>query len=160
MAVTAPPLSTNLCWLLARASHSLNTEMTAALESLNVSPRAQHVLGTALRGEYTQTELAKLVDLDKTTMVVTMDELEAKGLAERRPSPADRRARIVAVTEAGARKVRESEEIVERVHTDVLESLPAKERRVFLEALTRLATERLSEPVECMQAPRRRAPRG
>ena len=35
-------------------------------------------------------------------MVVTMDALERDGLAERRPSPTDRRARIIAVTDAGA----------------------------------------------------------
>ena len=93
--------STNLCWLLSRAAHTLTTELTAAMEGLGVSPRAQHVLDTALDGEHTQIELARLVGLDKTTMVVTLDELEAKGLAERRPSPTDRRARVIAVTDAG-----------------------------------------------------------
>jgi len=155
----APPLSTNLCWLLSRASYTLTTELTAALESLDVSPRAQHVLQTAMRGRLTQTELAKLVGLDKTTMVVTMDELEAKGLAERHPSPADRRARVIVVTDKGEQKVREAEEIVERVHRDVLSSLPARDRKVFLEALTKLTTDRLAEPVECSQPPRRRAAR-
>jgi MarR family transcriptional regulator for hemolysin len=159
MVATAPTLSTNLCWLLSRAGYALTTELTAALEELDVSPRAQNVLGTAMCGEYTQTELANLVGLDKTTMVATMDELEAKGLAERRPSPSDRRARVIGVTDAGKRKVRASEEIVARVHADVLSSLPARDRKVFLDALTTLATERLAEPVECAHAPRRRAPR-
>ena len=62
-----------------------------------------------MRGEYTQTELARIVGLDKTTMVVTLDELEAAGLAERRPSATDRRARVVAVTKAGERKVRQAD---------------------------------------------------
>ena len=34
---------------------------------------------TAIAGEYTQTALAQAVGLDKTTMVVTLDELEAAG---------------------------------------------------------------------------------
>jgi MarR family transcriptional regulator, transcriptional regulator for hemolysin len=156
---TETPLSTNLCWLLSRASYTLTTELTAALERLDVSPRAQHVLGTALEGEYTQTELANFVGLDKTTMVVTIDELERKGLAERRPSPADRRARVIAVTPAGARKVREAEEIIERVHADVLSALPEQDRPVFLASLAKLCGDRLSTPVECTQMPRRRAPR-
>jgi hypothetical protein len=37
--------------------------------------------------------------------------------------------------------------------------LPARDRKVFLDALTRLVTERLSEPVACSQPVRRRAPR-
>ena len=45
------------------------------------------MLSTARTGEFTQKELADMVGLDKTTMVVTVDALEAAGLAERVPSP-------------------------------------------------------------------------
>jgi DNA-binding MarR family transcriptional regulator len=140
------PLNNNLCWLLSRASDALNTELTAALEKLGVSPRAQCVLASAATGEHSQIELARMVRLDKTTMVVTLDELEAKGLAERRPSPTDRRARVIAVTPAGARKVREAEKISDRIRADVLGALSDDERRIFLDALTRLVADRLSEP--------------
>src|SRR6266545_4000679 len=108
-------MPTDLCWLLSRASYILTTELTAALEGLGVSPRAHCVLSAALSGDRTQTELARRVGLDKTTMVVTLDELESAGLAERKPSKTDRRARVVGVTKAGERKVREAEAIVERI---------------------------------------------
>src|SRR5205085_2796119 len=94
------PLTSDLCWLLGRASHALTTELTAALESKGISPRDHSVLAGALTGSYTQTELARLVGLDKTTLVVTLDELEDAGLAERRPSPGDRRVKVIAVTNA------------------------------------------------------------
>jgi MarR family transcriptional regulator, transcriptional regulator for hemolysin len=153
------PLSTDLCWLLSRASYTLTTELTAAFEGLGLSPRANCVLATAMTGPHTQSEIARAVGLDKTTMVVTLDELEAAGLAERRPSPNDRRARVIAVTAAGERKVREAEDIAERVRADVLSTLPDDEREVFLKALTRLVSDRLSEPVVCSHPVRRRAPR-
>jgi MarR family transcriptional regulator, transcriptional regulator for hemolysin len=153
------PFSTNLCWLLSRAAHTLTTELTAAMEELGVSPRAQHVLDTALTGEHTQIELARIVGLDKTTMVVTLDELEAAGLAERRPSPTDRRARVIAVTPAGRAMVREAQEIVARVHADVLSALAEDEREPFMEMLAKLVGERLMTPVECSRPPRRRAQR-
>jgi MarR family transcriptional regulator, transcriptional regulator for hemolysin len=159
MEVTAPPLSANLCWLLSTASHSLTTELTRAMEGLGVSPRGFSVLTTALTGAYTQTELARMIGLDKTTMVVTLDELEAAGLAERRPSATDRRARVIAVTEAGERKVREAEEIAARTNEDVLGVLDPEEREAFMGALTRLVCDRLSEPVACANPVRRRAPR-
>jgi MarR family transcriptional regulator for hemolysin len=92
-------------------------------------------------------------------MVVTIDELEKAGLAERRPSGTDRRARVIAVTKAGERKVRQGQEIVDRIQADVLTSLPAKERKVFLEALGSLVKDRLSEPAECSPPLRRREPR-
>jgi MarR family transcriptional regulator for hemolysin len=137
------PLAANLGWLLSQASHVLKTELTAALESLGISPRAHHVLKTAMQGEYTQTELAGIVGVDKTTMVVTLDELAAEGLAERRLSAADRRARVVAVTKAGAAKVRQAEAIAERIHADVLETLPARERQALLDGLARLSRSEL-----------------
>jgi MarR family transcriptional regulator, transcriptional regulator for hemolysin len=137
------PLAANLVWLLSQASHALKTELTAGLESLGVSPRAHHVLKTAMQAEYTQTELARIVGLDKTTMVVTLDELEAGGLAERRLSAHDRRARVVVVTKAGVAKVRQAETIAARIHADVLEALPARERQALLSGLARLSR---SEP--------------
>jgi MarR family transcriptional regulator, transcriptional regulator for hemolysin len=159
MEVSAPPLSANLCWLLSTAAHSLTTEMTRAMEGLGVSPRGFSVLTTALSGAYTQTELARMIGLDKTTMVVTLDELEAAGLAERRSAPADRRARVIAVTEAGEHRVREAEDIAARTNEDVLGVLDPDEREAFLAALMRLVGERLSEPVACAKPVRRRTPR-
>jgi len=163
IAVQAPPvdpsLSDDLCWLLARASHSLSTRLAMELSGLGVSPRAHCVMSTAMTGEYTQTALAQAVGLDKTTMVVTIDELEAAGLAERRPAAGDRRARIVAVTKAGERKVAEGKKIVARIQAEVLESLPARERESFVGALAHLVDDRLSEPAACSSSVRRRAPR-
>jgi MarR family transcriptional regulator, transcriptional regulator for hemolysin len=152
----APALSGDLCWLLSRASHALTTQLTAAMAELGLSPRAQCVLATAMSGEYTQTALAQAVGLDKTTMVVTIDELEAAGLAERRPAAGDRRARIVAVTKAGERKVAKGREIVARLQAEVLESLPAREREHLLASLGRLVSDRLAEPSPCQPPVRRR----
>jgi MarR family transcriptional regulator, transcriptional regulator for hemolysin len=151
--------STNLGWLLKQASYALGTELIAALAPVGVSPRGYHVLAAALTGEHTQTELAQLVGLDKTTMVVTVDELEEAGLAKRLPSSHDRRARVIAVTEAGERKVAEARQVIDRIQEDVLASLPARERTGLLDALNRLVSERLSEPAECSPPLRRREPR-
>ena len=151
------PLASDLCWLLSRASHSLTTEFTAALEASGISPREHSVLATAMTGEHTQTELARMVGLDKTTMVVTVDDLEAARLAERRSSQTDRRARVIIVTPAGEGKVREAEAILDGVREDVLSALPESERKVFLRALGRLVCGRLSEPVQCSHPVRRRS---
>jgi DNA-binding MarR family transcriptional regulator len=150
------PGAQDLGWLLSQANHVLKTQMTAALEDVGISPRSYHVLATAMSADFTQIELAKAIGLDKTTMVVTLDELEAAGLAKRVPSPQDRRARVIAVTKAGERKVAEGEEIVARVQADVLGELPARERKAFLEGLAQLVDDRLSKPAECAQPVRRR----
>lgn len=153
----APPVSLthDLCWLLSRASHNLTTEMTAALEDLGISPRAHAVLTTAMAGEHTQTEIARMVGLDKTTMVVTVDELEAAGLAERRPSSTDRRARVIVVTDAGRRSVGRADKVLDRVREDVLGVLEPDQRAPFVAALSQLACGRLAEPVACAHPVRR-----
>ena len=156
---SSEPLAANLGWLLGHASHTLATEQTAALERLGISPRSYCVLTTAMTGDHTQIELAQKVGLDKTTMVVTLDELEAAGLAKRKPSAEDRRARVVVVTAAGARKAAEAADIVEAIQADVLGALPARERKVFVDALNRLVEDRLAEPAQCSHPVRRRAPR-
>ena len=153
------PLACDLGWLLGQASHTLATEQTAALERLGISPRSYCLLTTAMGSEHTQIELAQKVGLDKTTMVVTLDELEAAGLAERRPSPTDRRARVIAVTPEGAKTIREAERIGDAVRDDVLSVLSDADRAAFLGALSQLVRTRLSEPVQCAQPVRRRAPR-
>jgi MarR family transcriptional regulator, transcriptional regulator for hemolysin len=155
----AQPPTGDLCWLLSRASWILTTEMTAALEGLGISPRAHCVLSTAMAGDHTQTEVARTVGLDKTTMVVTLDELERAGLAERRPSSTDRRARVIAVTPAGEQVVAQADAILARIREDVLASLPEDEREPFMSALARLVSGRLGAPVACAQPVRRRAPR-
>ncbi|MFF2657120.1 MarR family winged helix-turn-helix transcriptional regulator [Kitasatospora sp. NPDC058032] len=153
----------DLSGLLDHASHVLATRMAAAFTELGVTPRAYCVLFHALAAERTQSRLAELADLDKTTMVVTVDQLERAGLAERRPAAADRRARIVRVTEAGERAVERGTAIADRVHREVLDSLPREERTVFVAALARLVDGggALADPVGSEPTVRRaRRPRG
>jgi DNA-binding MarR family transcriptional regulator len=152
-------LTNNLGWLLSQTYYAFASEQGSALAPLGISPRAYCVLSSALAGERTQTELAQLTGLDKTTMVVTLDELEEAGLAERKPSAADRRARVVSVTRKGADRVERARKLLEDVQSDVLSTLPARERDAFVSALNMLVADRLSEPVEGGPPMRRRQPR-
>jgi DNA-binding MarR family transcriptional regulator len=150
------PLCANLGWLLAQASHALATEMTARLEDVGIFPRSYCVIQTAMQSEMTQTEIAQAVGLDKTTMVVTVDELEKAGLAERIPSQTDRRARLIRVTPAGVEKAAQAEQIVADLQDEILATLPAVEREALMRGLARLVDDRLSAPSECGRAVRRR----
>ncbi len=91
-------------------------------------------------------------------MVVTVDELERLGLAERRPSPTDRRARIIAVTPAGREMVAKAEAIVARIYENVLGALTDDQREAFIPALQGLVEGRLAHPPACERGVRR--PRG
>jgi DNA-binding MarR family transcriptional regulator len=148
---------TDLMMLLHRTGHALETELTARLAEIGLTPRARCVLSSALGAELTQTEIADMISIDKTTMVVTMDALESAGYAERRPSPTDRRARVVVVTEQGRAIVAKADDVYQDVVGSVLGSLPDDERAGLVGGLTRLVEGRLSTPVACEKPPRKRA---
>jgi MarR family transcriptional regulator, transcriptional regulator for hemolysin len=136
----------DLSFLFDRGGHLLRTRMAAALAEIGLTARMHCVLVHALEAERTQIQLAEIGDMDKTTMVVTVDALERAGLAERRPSGTDRRARVIAVTPAGARVARRSQEIVDRVHREALAALPERDRTALVRAMKRLVTGGLAEP--------------
>jgi MarR family transcriptional regulator for hemolysin len=138
----------DLSFLLDHASYVLRTRMAAALAEIGLTARMHCVLVHALDQERTQAQLAELGDMDKTTMVVTVDALEKAGLAERRPSSTDRRARVIAITAKGAEAAKQSQRIVDGVHAAAMGTLPASERDCLLRALDRLVKGHLAVPVE------------
>ncbi|MGI5182906.1 MarR family winged helix-turn-helix transcriptional regulator [Dactylosporangium sp. CA-152071] len=147
--MTAPSrVEPDLSFLLDHTSHVLRTQMAAALGGIGLTPRMHCVLVHALGVERTQIQLAEIGGMDKTTMVVTVDALEKAGYAERRQSSTDRRARIIAVTPAGAEIAARSQKIADGVHAAALDSLPADERDVLVSALTRLTQGHFATPSE------------
>ncbi|MFI0450761.1 MarR family winged helix-turn-helix transcriptional regulator [Actinomadura sp. 6N118] len=145
----------DLSFLLDRTSHVLRTQMAAALAEIGLTARMHCVLVHALEEERTQIQLAELGDMDKTTMVVTVDALEKAGLAERRPSSKDRRARIIAVTGKGAQAAARSQEIVDGVHRAALESLSKDDRDDLLRIMNLLVSGHLGTPAEAPAQARR-----
>ena len=116
----------DLSFLLNHTSYVLATRMSAAFAEIGLAVREYCTLAHAMEGQYTQIELAKLTDMDKTTMLNTMDFLERSGYAQRTPSPADRRARIITVTPAGAELAKRGYEIADLNSDDNRRSRPLR----------------------------------
>jgi MarR family transcriptional regulator, transcriptional regulator for hemolysin len=145
-----------LAWLLSQAGHALITQQQAALEGMGITPRGYCVMSQADTGQFSQTEIARDIGLDKTTMVVTIDALEADGLVERLPSPTDRRARVIALTKAGRKRTADAADVVARIEQDVLAGLSAEQRKAFVDALDVLVDGPLATPAACSTPVRRR----
>jgi DNA-binding MarR family transcriptional regulator len=146
-------------YLFNQASHALNTEMTSALGELGITARDHCVLAKAAEAQRTQKEIAELALIDKTTMVVTVDGLEAAGLVRRVPCPGDRRARLVEVTPKGRKVVEASTAIIDDLFRGVLAALPATRRTAFVDGLTELVDRRLADPPHVPHPPRRPRPK-
>src|SRR5262245_42187245 len=129
--------------------------MATRLAEVGITPRHYCVLTNASAGDLTQIRLAERSMLDKTTMVVTLDELERKALVIRRPSKEDRRVKLVAVTPEGKQVIARAGEIVEQLQRDILEALPEDRRETFAAALSELVNGPLASPSHVERAQRR-----
>jgi DNA-binding MarR family transcriptional regulator len=124
-----------LFFRLWRASH---TRIAEALESVGLTPALFGLLNVlGAREGAIQQELGSAMGIDRSTMVLLIDELEAAGLAKRRPHPKDRRAREVAITPKGRRVLEQGRRMARQVEDEVLGGLNANERRELLELLRR-----------------------
>lgn len=67
-----------------------------------------------------QTELARRLDLDTSTLVRLLDLLEERNLVERRVDPADRRARLIHVTNSGRKRITEIRAKLKEIEAELL----------------------------------------
>jgi DNA-binding MarR family transcriptional regulator len=124
-----------LFFRLWRAAH---TRIAEALESVGLTPPLFGLLNVlGAREGAIQQELGAAMGIDPSTMVSLIDELEASGLAKRRPRPTDRRAREVAITPKGRRALERGRRLAMQVDDEVLRGLTAAERRQLLTLLRR-----------------------
>lgn len=93
----------------------------------------------------TQAQLADAVGRDRTRLIPILDRLEAGGLVHRTPDPADRRNRIVRLTEAGREVLDACRAGIAEVERDLLTELDPQQREDFRDTLDRLA-DRLAGP--------------
>lgn len=114
----------------------------AELEFRQFNLRARHVIAlTLLRdfGERSQSDLAEALGIEPTNLVILLNELESSGLVERRRSTEDRRRHIVLLTDAGARKLADVEDVVADIENRMFATLDGDERSILYVSLQRAA---------------------
>lgn len=82
-----------------------------------------------------QAALAEAISADKSRLIVVLDELQARGLIERTPDPADRRSRLLSITAAGRRLRASVCGEIQRNEQRLLARLTAADRAAFLRGL-------------------------
>jgi DNA-binding MarR family transcriptional regulator len=100
--------------------------------------RGRHVMTLILlseQGALPQSELVTGLDMDPTTVVGLLNELERDGLVQRRRSTEDRRRHTVALTPKGAKKLADFEAILVEVEKRVLSNLTEAQRMTLHDLL-------------------------
>lgn len=94
------------------------------------------VLFNVLRaGPIRQTALAERLGIEAMTLSGLVDRLEAKGFVERQPDAADRRAKLVTLTEAGSTVVAQIEPIAAVIRSDAAQGIDPDDWQRLLAAL-------------------------
>lgn len=104
--------------------------------------RGFQVLTVAFAGACgNQATIAQQLGIDRTVMTYLLDDLEKADLVERRPDPADRRARQVVLTERGKSILDQASNRLRETQATVLGALSPQEVVVFEELLGRAAAD-------------------
>jgi DNA-binding MarR family transcriptional regulator len=130
-------------WIVSRAFARSSTLLADAFEAHADGLRSYHYrLLAALDqwGPSSQADLSRDTGIDRSDVTGALNELERRGLVERRADPAHGRRNLVTVTGAGGRALLRLDDIIDGVQAELLAPLSPTQRKQFLE-LTRLVAD-------------------
>jgi DNA-binding MarR family transcriptional regulator len=84
------------------------------------------------------TRLSAVIAFDRSTLGNVIERLEAKKLIERKPSPEDRRVKLLHLTKTGAALLRDIMPSVDRAQLRMLQPLKPADRKALMALLTQL----------------------
>ena len=84
------------------------------------------------------TRLSAVIAFDRSTLGSVIERLETKKLIDRKPSPEDKRVKLLYLSKAGAAILRDIMPAVEKAQARMLQPLKPADRKVLLSLLTQL----------------------
>jgi MarR family transcriptional regulator, lower aerobic nicotinate degradation pathway regulator len=127
-------------YLMAFVADEAVARFERELSELGVRTRHAEVLVVIdAEGPMSQRQLGRRLHIDKSQMVIVVDELERRGLAERRRRESDRRANAIHLTQAGADALSKIRACADRENETLFGSLQDGEREQLVALLRRIA---------------------
>jgi DNA-binding MarR family transcriptional regulator len=135
-------LADDLGWGLGMIFRAYVKAAHAAVADLPGGPRGYQVLSAAAQGTVaSQLALAQHLGVDRTVMTYLLDDLEAASLIERRPDPADRRARRIVTTPKGTKLLTSLDDHLRAAEARLLAPLGSETSATFRAQVRLLATQ-------------------
>ena len=134
-----PALVRNTGYLISRLGFYASKHFAERLATVGLTPRmwgAMNMLDH--EGDVTQQQLGRAIGMDPSSMVSTIDELEAKAWVERRRHPTDRRAYALHITDAGRETLTAARRLAGGAQNELLAPLDEAERAQLHDLLLRL----------------------
>lgn len=135
-----PPGAASAAFLIAQLGAHAASKFAERLRSLKLAPPHAGILGIlSANPAITQQRLAAILGMVPSRLVALLDELETRGLIERRANPDDRRRHALHLTEKG-RSTLDMVGRVSREHSQfLLAALSEEEQRQLAAFLQRVA---------------------
>lgn len=124
---------------LKRAYVIVQTDFREALGADGLSPRVFSALSLTVKfPNITQSELARMMGIERSGLVAIVDELETRKYLKRVPVPGDRRVQALVPTDAGQRAYAEAIGIVRKHEDQLLSHLSKDEQSTLLTLLKKI----------------------
>ena len=134
------PLTERPGFLLSQVGFHSAELFSAGLAPLGLQPRHFGLLTQLAAADgQSQQQLADLLAIHRNAMVGLLDDLEVRGLVERRRHPRDRRAHAVHLTPSARRLLDRATAIADAHDEKILAPLDSAERRELVRLLQRVA---------------------
>jgi DNA-binding MarR family transcriptional regulator len=131
-------------FLVKRLGFAAKEQAMEAYERTGLHPYHHAVLAVLDEGSReTQGAIADALGYDRGQLVGLLDELEERGLVERRRDPADRRRQSVRMTASGKRTLEKLRTLARQLESDFLAGLDETQRSQLHELLRLLAQQHL-----------------
>src|SRR4051794_38350754 len=133
-------LVASTAFLLKRLGFAVKEQTMDAYEGTGLHPYHHAILLVLGEGAAeTQGSIADALGYDRGQLVGLLDELEERGLVERRRDPNDRRRHVVRLTPDGKKALQKLRALAKRIEDEFLAPLGAVERAKLHALLLRLA---------------------
>ena len=133
-------LTSSALFLLKRLGMAAKEQSLPAYEEAGLHPYHHAILIALDEGSHeTQGSIADALGYDRGQLVGLLDELEERGLVERRRDPNDRRRHLVKLTSDGKKALRRLRALARQIEDEFLEPLSEADRAKLHELLLRLA---------------------
>lgn len=128
-----------LAFLLSQVGIHASKRFAERIAEVELNPPLFRVLNLVAAAEgRSQQAIAAAIEIPPSRMVALVDELEQRGLVERRPEPKDRRVRALFLTAAGKRSLTRGREIARRHEEELTKGMKPVDRKRLLDLLQQI----------------------
>lgn len=136
-----PPMGSRTGYRLVKVGEMLLALAEHELGGIGLKAKHVHVMESLLAYDgLSQQDVSRMLGIDPNVLVGVIDDLEARGFAERRRNPEDRRRHLVHVTDAGRDAVATSRRLLGDAEDAFFAVLTDAEKAVLRTASDKLLT--------------------